>query len=122
MTTIVPGRSEPRAIREEPGTPLPHLAVEQVTPLAVVFTPGLPTRRPRGLEGDSSVIKTGSRWRVDLAPLQLKGLAHWVGAWLATRAIRASGRLHSAKRVRHRSPHTPHVVLGTAYQDTAPEP
>ena len=122
MTTIVAGRSEPRAVLEEPGTPLPHLAVEQITPPAVVLTPGLVPRRALRVDGNPSIIKTGSRWGVDLAPLQLKGLAQGVGAWLAPRAIRASSRRHAAKRVRHRSPHTPHVVLGTGYQDTAPGP
>jgi hypothetical protein len=82
---------------------LPHLTVEQVTPPAVVLTPGFITRRPLCAEVNPPIIKTGSGWGVDLAPSQLKGLAQWVGAWLATGAIRATSRLRFEKRVRHRS-------------------
>ena len=86
-----------------PDLHLPHRAVEQVTPPAVLLTPGLLTPRPLRVEVNPSIIKTGSGWGVDLAPSQLKGLAQWVGAWLATGAIRATSRLRFEKRVRHRS-------------------
>lgn len=122
MTTIVAGRSEVRTVLEETCNRSPHLAVDQVTPPAVVLTPGLVTRRPLRVEVNPSVIKTVSGWGMSLAPLKLKGLARWVGAWLATWAIRATTRRHSGQRVRHRSQHTPRVWLGPEYQEKCREP
>ncbi len=106
MTTIVSGRSEVRTVLEETCNPSPHLAVDQVTPPAVGLTPGLVTRRPLRVEVNPSVIKAVTGWCMNLAPSELKGLAHWVGLWLATWAIRATTRQHSGQRVRHRSQYT----------------